>query len=311
MFVDEPGSMHFDVLGKAVAEYKRLFPEKLPYINLLPMYANAKQLAGGAWMADIEYYETEDVTFQKHLDEYVEKVPTDYINVDIYPCFVKDGVKTVYEDYVRSIEIVADTCRKSGREFWCYIQASSWNPTIRVPDEADYRWQVYTMLSYGVTNLLDFIFCDLPTFSEGSPVAKDGTKSPMWFYKRRTAAEVRAISDIFVQYKNLGAFSVNCTEATPYLRMANPYKGFDVLSDIQCDKPLLVGCFEKKNGKGSAFTLVNMNDLAKPDYAEVKVKIAGKVTSCYGGHARVETADEDGCYLFTLGAGDGVFVTVD
>ena len=318
MFLDEPGNVHFDEIGRTVREYMELFPGKLTLVNLLPMYANEKQLSGGQFSDVIDYYETQDISFQKYLDEFVEKVPTDYICVDIYPCHTDGKSKTTYKDYIRSIEIVADTCRREGREFWCCIQACGWGTSVRVPDEADFRWQVYTMLSYGVKTLIDYLYGSRclgenvdPLLRLSTPIAGNGKKNPMWFHHRRVAGEVRTISDVYVQYRNLGAFSVNCTGETPYLRMANPYKGFDVLSDIQCDKPLLVGCFEKKNGKGSAFTLVNMTDLAKPDYAEVKVKIAGSATSYYGGLAKAEIADEAGYHTFTLGEGDGVFVTVE
>jgi len=309
-FVDEPGTAHYDDLGKTVADYQKIFPGKCPYINLLPMYANPSQLTGGAWMEKIDVPGASATTYQKYLDEYIEKVPTDYICVDIYPCHTRNGLKTTYGGYVRNIEIVADACRRSNRAFWCCVQSCSWDPSVRVPDEADYRWQIYTMLSYGVTNLFDYVYATRPNH-KGAPLGPSGEKTPLWFYKRRVANEVKAISDEFVQYKNLGAFAVNCTEDTPYLRMENPYKNFDAIEKIECGSPLLVGCFEKKNGAGNAFTLVNMTDLAKPACADVRIKVKGTPVSHFGGIARREIAGEDGYYRFTLDAGDGVFVVVE
>lgn len=310
-FIDEPGNVHFAELGRTVKEYQRLFPGKLPFVNLLPMYANAKQLSGGQFADAIDYYDAQDVSYQNYLDEYVEKVPTDYICVDIYPCHARDGRKTTYKDYVRSIEIVADTCRREGRAFWCCIQSCSWDPSIRVPDEADFRWQVYTLLSYGVTNLIDYLFGNRMDTHKGTPIAKDGSKTPTWLANRRVAFEVRAISDVYMRYANLGAFSVNCTEYTPYLRMAHPYRDFAAIREIRCDAPLLIGCFAKKDGVGSAFTIVNMTDLSAQAPVGVRMKIDGAPVSYFHGWTRAEIACEDGFYEFTLEPGGGVFVTVD
>ena len=92
--------------------------------------------------------------------------------------------------------------------------------------------------------------------------------------------------------------------------MNNPYKDFKTISEIKCDSPLLVGCFEKKEGKGHAFTLVNMTDFAKPGTATVRVKIKGEVTS-YADGTPAKLTSADGWYEFKLLQGDGIFVTID
>lgn len=74
--------------------------------------------------------------------------------------------------------------------------------------------------------------------------------------------------------------------------------------------PFLVGCFEKKQGTGSAFTLVNMQDLQTPADANIKFKQQGTVILCYDGEPQVMTI-ESCWYEVKLEAGDGVFVTVE
>ena len=125
---------HFEELGRELELFKKEFPDKQAYINLLPMYANKIQLIGGAWKAPIEYYDDKDASYQDYLDAYIANVDTDYICTDIYPCrrepdpacpekFPAEYIKTTYGNYVKSIEIVANACRKSGRDFWCCIQS--------------------------------------------------------------------------------------------------------------------------------------------------------------------------------------------
>lgn len=315
-FVDEPGILHFEKLGETIEAYKRRFPGKVPYVNLLPMYANNAQLTGGAWMADIEYYDTSNNDFQEYMNQYVKHVNTDYICVDIYPCHIRDGKKRTYRNYVKAIELTAKACRDSDRDFWVCVQSCSWDEgeRIRIPDEADFRWQVYTMLSFGAVTIFLYVFSSYPKHV-GTPFGPDGEKTELWYASKRITSEVRGISDLYVQYRNIGAFNVNCTDETPYLAMFEPLSSFSPIADIQCDQPLLVGCFERTAADPAvpahAFTLVNMTDPAEPASLEARIKLQGNVVAYYGGQPLAMTPHSDGYYHFPLIAGDGVFVTVD
>jgi hypothetical protein len=122
---------------------------------------------------------------------------------------------------------------------------------------------------------------------------------------------IQKLSDLYVMYKNLGAFSLNNDpENLPYLEMDTPYTEFKSIDAIECDTPLLVGCFEKKEGKGQAFTLVNMQDFQTPATAHVRFKADGKITLYRDGEPEGLGA-VDGWYNVALEQGDRVFVTVD
>lgn len=310
MFVDEPGTEHFPELGKTVAAYQKMFPGKCPYINLLPMYANSAQLTGGAWMAKIEYFDTSSATFQKYLDEYVKYVPTDYICTDIYPCKNDNGRPYTYPNYVKSIEITADTAKRAGKKFWCCVQTCSWSGGIRIPNEADYRFQIYTLMSYGVTAFFYYIYAYRQDNHVGMCVNKDLSKNEMYNIAKRVNSEIKRFEDVYLKYENLGAYAHNYSDAVPYLRMDNPYKGESPVKEIECDDPLLIGVFKEKKGNSKAFTLVNMSELGEGKTVNAKLKIYGKVTAYYGGMPCV-LQPVDGCYNITLHTGDGIFVTVE
>ncbi len=320
-FSDEMGTEHYDATGEAIREFKKVFPDKRPYINLLPMYANSAQLTGGAWKAPIEYFETPTTDYQQYLDEYVAKVDTDYISVDIYPChrvekpecpekFPVEYIPTTYGGYVRNIEMVADVCRQSGRDFWAFIQTCSWNKWIREVNEAEIRWQAYTMLAFGAKAILYYIFAALGSHT-GTAFNVRGDKTQTFFDIQRMGMGLHKLSDVFVQYKNLGAYSVNRPETMPWLDMANPYKDFDTIKALESDTPLLVGCFEKKEGNGNAFVLVNYQDFREPKTSTIKFKADGKITYYYDGEPEVLKKDADGWYQVQLTQGDGAFVTVE
>jgi hypothetical protein len=308
--VDEPGTAGFAALGRSVEDYVKDFPGKIPWINLLPMYANNKQLAGGAWMEAIAYYDTPATPYQLYLDEYIAKVPTDYIAVDIYPCHHRNGIKVTYPGYIRNIEMVADACRKSGRAFWVCIQSCTWSPkNVRIPDAADMRWQVYTMLSYGVTNFIHYVYAGREGHY-GTPLDTNGRKAVLWQPCKDLADELARLSPVYGTYRSLGAFSHNCTEVTPYLQMDSQYKDVTAISEIVCEDALLVGCFAQKNGNGSAFILVNMSDLVLEKTLEIKLKITGTRVTAFPEGQPVVLEPAEGYYRFSLTCGSGVFVTV-
>lgn len=321
-FQDEPGMTVFPQLGEAVREYRALFPDKFPFINLLPLYANRQQLEGGAGVAPIEYYAPDTDLYQIYLDEYVKHVDTHYICIDVYPCKCRPDPacperyplrhqKTTYPDYVKNLEYGANAARNSGRELWVCIQSCTWSRSTRPVERAELRWQAYTCLSFGATCLLYYVFAARPEH-DYSMIDFRGERRQLYYDSQEMALGLKRLSEVFVQYRNLGAFSLNSSpEATPYLEMNTPYRDFSVLRDLQADTPLLVGCFEKAEGKGHAFTLVNMQDFAEEKASRISFCAEGRLTLYQDGIPSPMICDRDGVYRLTLAMGDGVFITVE
>ena len=307
---DEPGTDAYDSWGEKARRCQEA-TGKRAFINLLPMYANAAQLKFGASAAAIEYYDADPNLYRKYCEAYCDKVPTDYICTDIYPLHWIKGQMVSYRDYVESVNVIASVARERSREFWCCIQTFGWNDGKRTPNAAEFRWQCWTLLSFGCRNLLCWVYAP---YSGGRPslVTRDGERTAAWYSARTVFREIRAVSDLYCSYRNLGAFTVNCTKETPYLKMTNEYRDFAAIRSVRADSPLLVGCFAAKSGKGAAFSVVNMNDFAKARSALAKLDIDGeRVTIWRGGVPEVAKRGPDGLYDLPLECGEGVFVTVD
>ena len=308
---DEPGTEEYDKLAAICNTYYKETGGKLPYINLLPMYANAAQLKYGAGAAAIEYYDADPDLFKKYCDSFCEKFDPPYICTDIYPLNWEGGKRTTYRDYCESINIIAMSAREHSKDFWCCIQTFAWVPSKRTPTEAEFRWQSYAMLSFGCKGLLCWTYAGYePAFP--SLITVDGKRTNSWYDAATVFKEVRKISDAFVRYKNLGAMTHLCTDATPYLKFSNPVQTFPTIQEIQCEDPLLIGCFEAKEGKGTAFTVVNMSELEAVKTTHVKLKVAGSKVIAWPRGERTElAADADGFYRLTLPSGEGLFVEVE
>lgn len=314
VFSDEPGVSHYAGIAEYVAQYNKDFPDKVPFVNLLPMYASNDQFNYGAAAQKIDFYDTPASSYEEYLNRYTETVDTPYICTDIYP-LRKDASnnKVTYKDYVKSIELTAKEARETGKDFWCYIQSfGSKTRPFRNPDEADLRWQMYSMLSFGAKTIFYYVWHG-PAENDyiNTPIDADGNKNPLWESAKKLNGEIIALSDVYLAYDNIGAFTVN-TENTPYAQMMYPLEGFAPIAEVKCDDALLIGCFNKKDASGNAFTVVNMSELALNKTVSAAFKLnAQKVTAYFGGNPTVLTADADGYYNISLNCGEGVFVTVE
>jgi len=309
--VDEPGSDDFDRLASLCNDYVRLTGGKVPYINLLPMYANAAQLKYGASADAIQYYDSDPALFRKYCDAFCTKFNVGYICTDIYPLNWVQGRRATYRDYVESINVIAASAREHRKDFWCFLQTFAWTPSKRTPTEAEFRWQAYSLLSFGCKGLLCWTYAGTDAACP-SLVDARGRKTNAWYDAKTVFQEIRRISDLFVAYANLGAFTHSGAAAPPYLRMSGAYAGPSTIQEIRCGDPLLIGCFSKKGGAGSAFTVVNMSELEEVKTVDVRLKLRGRKAVAYprGIPAELEP-DSQGYVRLTLPSGEGVFVTVD
>lgn len=307
---DEPGTEQYAELAEICKKYSRETGGKLPYINLLPMYANAAQLKYGAHAAAIEYYDPDPALYKKYCDRFCQLFEVPYICTDIYPLNWSKGRRTTYEEYCESINVIARSAREHGKAFWCCIQTFAWVPSKRTPTEAEFRWQAYSMLSFGCKGLLCWTYAGYkPEFP--SLVSIQGKRENAWYDVATVFKEIALLSDAFVRYTNVGAMSHGCSDATPYLRFSQPVERFPAIERIECAQPLLIGCFAAKEGDGRAFTLVNMSELEALQTAQVKLRLRGSRVIAWPRGQRVEwKPDGDGFTALTLAPGEGIFVEV-
>nr|MBQ4318484.1 hypothetical protein [Clostridia bacterium] len=288
-------------------------PGKEAYINLLPMYASADQLMFGADVQKIDYYTTDSNTYADHLDAYCKKFDTPYVCVDVYPCTTApDGkTRTLYPGYLENLSELAHVCRKYDRELWIMVQSLIWYANATPPDEIDLRWQFHTVMAFGAAAIFHYCLATPPGHSPGL-VDSEGKGGPLFYPAQRFHRYFKSVEDTYLSYKNVGCFNVNCDDAHPYLKFEEQYRDFAAIEEVVSDDQLLVGCFEKKEGSGSAFVLVNMTQISERKTAHVKLKLKdAKRVTAHLDNITVDLAPVDGYYEFTLPCGEGAFVTID
>ncbi len=301
--VDEPNAQDFPHIGKVVARYGELLLGQLPFVNLYPNYAHDRQLGAP--------------TYAEHIAAYVRDVPTDYIAFDAYP-FQAQSTFTVY---LENLDLVADACRKSGRDMWVVTQLGAWKEFSQI-EEYQIRWQLYLCLAFGARALLHASYCK-GWWNEGTAcMTSDGQKTRTYSYAKALNAELHALSPVYMPYRFTGAAVCGSPEAAePWVRpqlaaqternrTEHPFALPDGVS-IRSEQALLAGCFAGPDGQ--ALMLVNTQDPFRADaQAELSLQAPDKRVTTYLRGQKIPAApDADGAYSFTLASGDGVFVTLE
>lgn len=302
---DEPGTDEMPEISSLANNYLAK-TGKDPHVNLLPMYANAAQLKYGASAAAIEYYDPNPSLYYDYAKKWGEMADADFMCVDIYP-LNKTGS---YKDYVESINVFARAARDTHKEWYCYIQAYGWTSSKRNPTLRDFRWQIYSLLSFGCKGVIFWAYA--PETQYYALVNDRGEPTEIYYAAKTAISEVKALSPVYCEYTNIGAFNFNCTDSTPYLKMTSPVE-FPTIAELDCKNPVLVGCFERKDSSGKAFTLVNMTEPLHNTDISVRFRLDGSytVTAYVKGTPQLLTPDSDGFYTVALETGEGAFVTVE
>lgn len=259
------------------------------------------------------------------LEEYTEFDKIDIISHDNYfemgyreknPDFDKPGLLDGVHygnDKLHCWEVFGDTARRTDKEFWSYVMAYYLD---RFNTEKMLPWSSYIQLCFGVDGIAYFSY-------EGWVVDGGFNKiNEYWTYSQTANKGSVFVGEKLVdEYNYLGTYNINVKPSDRWAYLESPYRGFgDVITDVVTpDKntPYLVGCYDKKDGDGNAFMIVNIETLDWNSYAEtapeyVKLKINGDDVHFYlDGEEQVVEKDADGYYNVNLANGYGWFVTVD
>lgn len=161
MVSDEPHASQFAAIGIAVRWLRRLDRRHVPYVNLFPDYATPEQLGINPYVQQGEYNPTQSATqrssleiYREHLRQYTRLVPTPWLSYDHYALWLNGSVNPGYFGNMRAI---VDESLRTGRPWIFIYMVSQYAPeAVRLPSEADMRWQAFTSLAMGAAGLSHF-----------------------------------------------------------------------------------------------------------------------------------------------------------
>ena len=188
---DEPSTAQFAGLGKLVAYLREKDPAHLAYINLLPTYASNEQLGAKG---------TPVAAYHEYLNQYLKAVKPQLLSYDHYQFATKSDLP----DYFLNLAIMRRTALKAGIPFLNIVQAVTWTPTMRVPNEEEMRYLVYTTLAYGAQGITYFVYC-YPKFKPGIALP-DGTTTPVYDWLKILNRDFAAIAGQTQNLRSIGVF---------------------------------------------------------------------------------------------------------
>lgn len=190
--VDEPNAAAFPTLGKIQEVVRRLDPKHIAYVNLFPTYASQQQLG------------TE--TYQEHVDRFLDEVKPDFLSYDHYIFFQE----ATGADYFRNMAIIREAAQRHGIAWMNIVQGAAWHHTVRVPEEAELRFQVHTTLAYGARGLAWYVYWSRPPHV-GASILPDGTRGPNWPIIQALNHYIQALAPTLLKVKSTGAYHVGRT----------------------------------------------------------------------------------------------------
>ncbi|MGM9625149.1 MAG: beta-galactosidase [Eubacteriales bacterium] len=302
MLRDEPNASLFGTLKEAYDAYAAIAEDKIPYINLFPSYATNEQLGSPS--------------YEDHVNTFLNTVKPAFASVDIYPLNTGGSING---DYFYNLDVFSTACRTRGIPFSVYIQSVSFASSKRTPDEREMLWQAYCALSFGASGIEYFTYRTPNSSTEDfkdALISRENEKTEGWYGAQNVNRTLNLMADAYMQYTNLGAFTVNASGEGAYMQFSNQYTDFDAVSDVTVsrDKPVLIGAFSSDTAAHDrAFTCVNLGD---PGYSITPIDVtvalteASSATLYYRDTVTELKPDENGCITFTLEYGEGCFVTL-
>ena len=248
---DEPSMQEFDKLRFLYLEFKKKYPEKLGFINLLPCWANGSLFSGK---------EDEVISYEKYVNEFVQTVKPDYLSYDLYP-FVGE-FPFVRNEYFQNLAIIREVAERENIEFYSFMQGTSYGEGIRMPTEAEMLFQVNTSIAYGCTGFFWFTW-NVPIGA--LPVGESYRSAIIDYYGNKTE-RYESVKKCIKQIRFVETYLSNC-KCVGVFKVENETKNIDTTNVFISGKHLVVGEFL---GAEDSYLYVVNSSLTESDFISIK-----------------------------------------
>jgi len=256
---DEPSSVAFPALAKAVAAVKKYAPGKLATINLYPNYATI-------WQMNQIKSQLGTKTYTEYLEKFVNEVKPQVLSYDNY--MVEMSMDFQNKDksvsYYTNLAEVRRIALKYHLLFWNVISSNQIRPYTTIPSPANLAFQVYTSLAAGVSGVRWYTYHGQAYGY--NPLDKEEHKTLTWRYLEEVNRQLSVLGPIIKELTSTGLYFTSPApeSSLPVL----PGKWVDSLST---DVPMMVGEFV--SAKGTKYVMVVNLSLEKSAKFDLKTKI--------------------------------------
>ncbi|HEY4290278.1 MAG TPA: hypothetical protein VGN00_24430 [Puia sp.] len=292
---DEPSSVAFPALAKAVAAVKKYAPGKFAYINLYPSYATL-------WTMDKVKSQLGTKTYMEYLEKFVDEVKPQLISYDNYMVqFSMDLEKTEQAaKYYTNLLEVRSVAVKYHLPFYNIVSANQIRPQTTIPSPANLAFQAYTTLAAGARGVKWY------TYHYGgygyAPLDKNEDKTQTWRYLEEVNRQVGILGPLLSKMASTGVYFT-----TPAPDASLPVLPGGWAEKVVSDVPMMVGEF--KSADGTNYVMVVNLSLAKSAKFDLQTKIPNEelyvITTGEEDHHPERVSHKKGIWLV---AGQGVLI---
>ncbi|MCW3092905.1 MAG: hypothetical protein JWP81_3974 [Ferruginibacter sp.] len=256
---DEPSSLAFPALAKAVAAVKKYAPGKLATINLYPSYATI-------WQMDQIKSQLGTKTYTEYLERFVNEVKPQVLSYDNYMVEMSmdmvDKVKA--GNYYTNLVEVRRIAIKYNLPFWNVVSSNQIRPYTTIPSPANLAFQVYTSLAAGAGGVRWYTYHGQAYGY--NPIDKDENKTLTWRYLEEVNRQMAILGPIIKQLTSTGVYFTS-----PSPESSLPVLPGKWVEKLDTDAPMMVGEFVSANGTNYVM-VVNLS-LEKSARFDLKTKI--------------------------------------
>lgn len=245
---DEPSSLEFPTLGKAVEAIKKYAPGKLAYINLFPNYASTQKTGESRVESQLG-----TKTYREYLERYVNEAHPQFISYDNYEVQYSQNLKNKDRAklYFNNLLIVRQVAIENKLPYWSIMASCRLRPNYAIPTLENMRLQAYAALAAGYDGISWYQYG--PNSYSYNPIDKAGKKTEVWGYLKKVNHVILTLGPIIKTLKSTGVyFTSNASQDIA------PVLPGEVVQSIQSGEPMMMGEFESDEGVRYAM-LVNLN----------------------------------------------------
>lgn len=306
-FYDEPTSQHFDLIKDYIQPFETYYPDHTFFVNLFPSYAPVSALGFDSYEEYVESFCKDILSKLKGKKQ---------LSVDYYPLMTRGGEPYLKEGWLRNLEITAELGKQYDAEVHYFIQSTDFGSERRAPTEADFRFQSYVCMAYGVRALSHFNYQsgEGGEFRPGQTGLIDTSGNKTERYEAASAVnhELLAFDHVYLSFEYLETMPVvgknTVSTNNNFYNLMNPAESLEGISAAEAEEDALIGSF--RDGDGNlGYLAVNFTDPAQELSNRVSLNIKNKKKALvYRGGVRSVVNLKDGVLDLNLASGEGVFV---
>ncbi len=248
LIIDEPHTSQFEQIKKITDAFKRYDPEHLPYINLFPNYASAKQLGTADYESYVEQFvETvkpellcyDHYHFLKINPKNIKiTVPPDSFEAQVYAASLSRDAKS---GFYNNLEIIRKNGLKNDIPYMVIVLLVEHGPCRNVT-RAELFFEVWQSLAYGCSALSYYSYWELPPHNDydNGIISFDGKKRDHYYDAQEINRRISPVGEHIALTKSEAVFHIGNSflheGATPF----TPHRGIESISGGN----LTVGFFE-------------------------------------------------------------------